>query len=212
MYCHWNWPINRAVETSTFPGIDDHCFITESASNFRLMTKKNIRVIVLSQLQLQADECLWDIGAGCGAVSVEHLLAQASHIVPLKVICKEWHVLKKIVHCLACPTIWICCPHAPEGLISLPAQIKFYWRQQWGATGYFAVLLALISPGGCIVSRRDWRIKGDVISVFNTLNKHNEVVESMQVCVNEAEKLSNQTIYRAKLPVSIFKFTKMIES
>ncbi len=48
-------------------GIDDDKFIHEAG----LITKKEIRVISISMLNLNKDSILWDIGAGSGSVSIE---------------------------------------------------------------------------------------------------------------------------------------------
>ncbi|MDX2271930.1 MAG: precorrin-6Y C5,15-methyltransferase subunit CbiT [Cyanobacteriota bacterium] len=38
------------------------------------LSAREVRVLVLSQLRLQASDCLWDIGAGTGTISVEAAL------------------------------------------------------------------------------------------------------------------------------------------
>lgn len=53
------------------PGIPDSLF--ERLPGIP-MTKREIRLTILSQLQLEADSCLWDIGAGTGTIVVESAL------------------------------------------------------------------------------------------------------------------------------------------
>ncbi|ACB53318.1 precorrin-6y c5,15-methyltransferase [Crocosphaera subtropica ATCC 51142] len=51
-------------------GIEDHYFLSFK-DRPGLMTKQEIRTIILGELELKSQEIIWDIGAGTGAVSVE---------------------------------------------------------------------------------------------------------------------------------------------
>lgn len=51
-------------------GLPDSLFLS-FRDRPRLMTKREVRAIVLSQLSLQPNQIVWDIGAGTGSVSIE---------------------------------------------------------------------------------------------------------------------------------------------
>ncbi|MCY7284662.1 MAG: precorrin-6B methylase, partial [Cyanobacteria bacterium CAN_BIN43] len=53
---------------SVSPGIPDHLF--EELPGIPL-SKREIRLLILSHLRLQPKSLLWDIGAGTGTISVE---------------------------------------------------------------------------------------------------------------------------------------------
>ena len=55
----------------TFPGIPDHLFVTGSKPGFGMISKREVRLSILSLMSPQSGEVAWDIGAGCGSVSVE---------------------------------------------------------------------------------------------------------------------------------------------
>jgi len=55
----------------TFPGIADHLFLTGSRPGFGMISKREVRLSILSCMQPVPGEIAWDIGAGCGSVSVE---------------------------------------------------------------------------------------------------------------------------------------------
>ena len=55
----------------TFPGIADHLFVTGSRPGFGMISKREVRLSLLSCMQPVPGEIAWDIGAGCGSVSVE---------------------------------------------------------------------------------------------------------------------------------------------
>ncbi|TAF57601.1 MAG: precorrin-6Y C5,15-methyltransferase subunit CbiT [Oscillatoriales cyanobacterium] len=61
------------------PGIPDHLF--ERSPGIPI-TQRELRLMILSQLQLQAESRLWDIGAGTGTIAVESaLLCPAGRVV-----------------------------------------------------------------------------------------------------------------------------------
>ena len=51
-------------------GIEDKYFLTFK-DRPGLMTKREIRMIILGELCLQSQQTVWDIGAGTGSVSIE---------------------------------------------------------------------------------------------------------------------------------------------
>ncbi len=59
--------INKNLIKDLKFGYDDETFIHENG----LITKRDIRVVTLSYLELAKDSTLWDIGAGSGSVSIE---------------------------------------------------------------------------------------------------------------------------------------------
>ena len=66
---------HRATRTHrrlpTFPGIADEDFITGSEPGFGMISKREIRLTILALMSPENGEIAWDIGAGCGSVSVE---------------------------------------------------------------------------------------------------------------------------------------------
>lgn len=54
------------------PGLPDEAFITLAGQ----ITKREIRLLSLAELALGADEVLWDIGAGSGAIAIEAAISQ----------------------------------------------------------------------------------------------------------------------------------------
>jgi len=55
----------------SFPGIPDDCFSTGSEPGYGMISKKEVRLTILSLMQPGIGEVAWDIGAGCGSVSIE---------------------------------------------------------------------------------------------------------------------------------------------
>ena len=57
-----------------FPGIEDAHFVTDGESGKGLLTKREVRLNILSLLQPAPQDIAWDIGAGCGGVAIEWAL------------------------------------------------------------------------------------------------------------------------------------------
>jgi len=54
-----------------FPGIPDDRFSTGEEPGKGLLSKREVRLMILSLLAPRSDEIGWDVGAGCGGVAVE---------------------------------------------------------------------------------------------------------------------------------------------
>lgn len=54
-----------------FPGIGDHHFQTGAPPGHGMISKREVRLCILSLMQPGVDQVAWDVGAGCGSVSVE---------------------------------------------------------------------------------------------------------------------------------------------
>lgn len=63
---------SRQLNLATLPqlGLADHLFLSFS-DRPGLMTKREVRLLVLGELSLHAGQTIWDIGAGTGSVSIE---------------------------------------------------------------------------------------------------------------------------------------------
>ena len=55
----------------SFPGIQDEYFFTGTKPGFGMISKREVRLAILSLMEPGNNEIAWDIGAGCGSVSVE---------------------------------------------------------------------------------------------------------------------------------------------
>ncbi len=58
---------NNTLQKIQNVGIKDECFIRDAVP----MTKREVRTIVISYMNLKQNDIVWDIGAGTGSVSVE---------------------------------------------------------------------------------------------------------------------------------------------
>ncbi len=64
--------VDQPLDINSLPmlGLPDQVFASFS-DRPRLMTKREVRILVLGELALQPEQIVWDIGAGTGSVSIE---------------------------------------------------------------------------------------------------------------------------------------------
>lgn len=202
---------NRKQIYPNFPGIDDAEF--SSGESIRLLTKKPVRVVILSMLQVGVGEVVWDIGAGCGGVSVElaywqpkaSIYAVEHHLERLKYLAEnqeKFGVVNNLV---------IENGRAPECLADLPNPDKVFVG---GSDGALTEILTLINQrlnhGGTVVVSAVTENAKSVLNHFadDWLAKGYQV-EAQQVGIATAESLAGQRVFRPQLPVTLYCFKKV---
>jgi precorrin-6Y C5,15-methyltransferase (decarboxylating) len=118
-----------------------------------LVTKSEVRVVVLAKLALLPGQVLWDVGAGCGSVSLEaSLLLPGGQIfaverdparaAQIRVNCEKFGV----------PNLEVVCGQAPECLTGLPhPQRVFVGGGGRHLGGILQEVMARLGPGSKVV-------------------------------------------------------------
>ena len=205
----------------SFPGIPDHHFITDNEAGRGLITKREVRLAILTLLQPSPNDIAWDIGAGCGGVAVEWALWN-----PLGTVHAIEHHPQRF-DCLAqnqqrfgvVDNLTLVQGRAPEVLSALPAANKIFIG---GSDGELPVLLAslwqMLPIGGVIVASAVMETSRCQLIQFagqiedskdkpQTDTQSGEV-ETLQIAVSRGGQLAGQLLYRPSLTVTLFKFTK----
>ncbi|MDQ7017074.1 MAG: precorrin-6y C5,15-methyltransferase (decarboxylating) subunit CbiE [Gammaproteobacteria bacterium] len=195
----------------TFPGIEDRHFVTDGSAGQGLLSKREVRLAVLSLLQPARGERAWDIGAGCGGVAVEwafwnpagELFAIEHHAERLACL-RENRVKFGVV-----ANLKVVVGLAPAVLADLPDPDKVFVG---GSGGALAEILntawARLARGGFLVASAVTEESKQVLLQFG--RKHPEAeLESMQIAVSRRSELAGQTLYRPQLPVTLFKWLKL---
>lgn len=105
-----------------FLGIPDERFITDGEAGRGMLSKREVRLMILSLLSPRANEIGWDMGAGCGGVAVEWALWNSRG----ELYAIECH--EQRLACLAvnrerfgvANNLHMIAGHAPEALATLP--------------------------------------------------------------------------------------------
>lgn len=118
----------KDLELAKLPlfGLPDHLF-----SSFRdrpgLMTKREVRLIVLGELALQPKQVIWDIGAGTGSVSIEIArLCPSSQIYAVEKTAIGVSLIKKNCHVFQVKNIFAIQGKAPQSLDNLPKADRIF--------------------------------------------------------------------------------------
>lgn len=196
-----------------FPGIPDTSYVTDKEDGKGMLTKRDVRLSILSLMQPSNNEVIWDIGAGCGGVSVELAYWNES----TQVIAIEHH--DERFKCLEAnrdkfgvmSNLLTVQSRAPEALADLPDPDKIFIG---GSDGSLPELLALCweklpEQGVLVASAVMEQSKQQLLDFYHQRETaHDSRSETMQVAVSHGQTLAGQLIYRPNLPVTLFKFSK----
>jgi precorrin-6Y C5,15-methyltransferase (decarboxylating) len=196
-----------------FPGIKDEYFETGELGTKGMISKREVRLAILSLLQLKKDDLLWDIGAGCGGVAVELAYWQ-----PKATVYAIEHNQQRF-DCLlqnrekfgVVSNLKPIFGRAPEQLITLPSPTKIFIG---GSDGELPLLLAslwqaLPEGGQIVVSAVMESTKSELFAFYAQRADCADCrSETLQVAVNKGAMLARQLIYRPALPVNLFSFIK----
>jgi precorrin-6Y C5,15-methyltransferase (decarboxylating) len=191
-----------------FPGIPDEGFMTDGETGRGMLSKREVRLMILSLLSPRADEIGWDVGAGCGSVAVEWARWNP-HGAVYAVECHEQRLA-----CLAANrerlgvinNLHIIPGLAPEALVTLPPPNAVFIG---GSKGQLLTMLENVwerlLPGGRLVasavtedSRMDlYRFAGDRPASYWT-----------ELSIAREDRLGGQRLLRPYLPVLLMQLVK----
>ena len=203
--------IGKPSYLPSFPGIADANFITDAEAGKGLITKREVRLSILSLLQPAPKDVAWDIGAGCGGVAVEWALWN-----PLgQVYAIEHHAAR--IDCLqqnqrcfgVVDNLNVVAGRAPEVLKGLPPANKIFIG---GSDGELPKLLEILweklPEDGVIVASAVMESSRTCLIQFADVVQAKGEVETLQVAISRGGEIAGQLLYRPALPVTLFKFTK----
>lgn len=187
-------------------GIPDSEFIRGDVP----MTKEEIRIISLSKLQLTVGDCLLDVGAGTGSVSIEIArLLPESTVYAVEQKAKALELIQQNALKFETPNIKIIEGIVPDALENLSGVNKIF----------------IGGSGGNLKEIIDWvenncqsgaRLVINAVSL-NTLVDARQLLDSpafsapeiIQVSINRIEKLGNAEMFRPQSPIFIISTTRL---
>jgi len=199
-----------------FPGIPDAHYITGAQPGKGMITKREVRLVILSMMQPTNNDVIWDVGAGCGGVAIE--LAYWNERVTVYAI--EQHAKRREYISAnrerfgVGDNLHVIAARAPAALNGLPAPTKIFIG---GSDGELDTLLTyawqrLPDQGVLVVSAVTASSKAQ-LSVFaqHMAVEQQADIESTTVAITRGSIASGQAsgfVYQTKKPVEIFKLTK----
>jgi precorrin-6Y C5,15-methyltransferase (decarboxylating) len=190
-----------------FPGIPDERFSTGAEPGKGLLSKREVRLTILSLLAPRASEMGWDVGAGCGGVSVEwarwnpHGEVHAVECHPERLehlaINRERFGVVSNLHIVP--------GRAPEALADLPnPHAVFIGGSSGSLPGMLDIVWERLPPGGRLVASavtEDSRVE---LHLFAS----DRAAEWTELSIARSEQLAGQRVMRPYLPVLLMKMEK----
>ncbi len=122
-------------------GYDDSFYAMRKPEN-GLITRKDIRAVVLSKMHLKQNSIVWDIGAGSGSVGLEAAqLCQQGHVYAIEKNCDDLPLIEKNRQKMGLVNYSIFCGKAPEKIDDWPVPNAVFIG---GSSGNLAELLKII--------------------------------------------------------------------
>ncbi len=196
-----------------FPGIEDTYFVTDGESGKGLLTKREVRLNILSLLQAAPQETAWDIGAGCGGVSIEWALWNPSGQVHAiehhaqRIICLEANQDRFGVNA----NLQITRGRAPACLAQLPNPDKVFIGGSGGElNAILQVAWQRLKPGGRLVASA---VTEPSKATLRQFSQHIEQAPTnyLQVSISRHDTIVGQDLLRPALPVTLMCWHKALE-
>ncbi|MEW6493133.1 MAG: precorrin-6y C5,15-methyltransferase (decarboxylating) subunit CbiE [Cyanobacteriota bacterium] len=147
-------PDDQPLDLDSLPllGLPDETFVSFS-DRPGLMTKREVRQLILGELALQPKLTIWDIGAGTGSVSIEIArLSGTSHVYAIEKTAIGNTLIAQNCHRLQVKNVTSIHGSAPEILLRLPSPHRVFIG---GSGGHLNAILDTcnlrLAPGGIIV-------------------------------------------------------------
>ena len=196
-----------------FPGFNDELFITGKEAGKGLITKREVRLAVLSLLQPSRGDVAWDVGAGCGGIAVEWAYwNKAGQVHAIEHNDQRFDCLQQNTQRFGVVDNLIAIQgRAPAVLDSLPQANKIFIG---GSDGEMSELLTfcwmqLPVNGVLVVSAVMENTKQQLLTFRDELLMvGSATIETSQIAISRGEELAGQLVYRPNLPVTLFRFQK----
>ena len=190
-----------------FPGIPDERFSTGAEPGKGLLSKREVRLTILSLLAPRADETGWDVGAGCGGVSVEwarwNPLGEVHAIEAHPERLEHLGINRERFGVVA--NLHIVPGRAPEALADLPdPHAAFIGGSSGSLREMLDAVWARLQPGG--------RLIASAVTEDSRVDLHTFVgdraAEWTELSIARGERLAGQRVMRPYLPVLLMKLEK----
>lgn len=190
-----------------FPGIPDERFSTGAEPGKGLLSKREVRLSILSLLAPRAGEIGWDVGAGCGGVSVEwarwnpygEVHAVECHPERLK------HLDLNRERFGVVTNLHIVAGRAPGALADLPDPHAVFIG---GSSGSLREMLDTVWTR----LQRGGRLVASAVTEDSRAELHafvgDQPAEWTELSIARAERLAGQRVMRPYLPVLLMKLEK----
>ncbi|MCR9175893.1 MAG: precorrin-6y C5,15-methyltransferase (decarboxylating) subunit CbiE [Alphaproteobacteria bacterium] len=189
---------------ATVGGLPDDAFRHDGQ-----MTKRETRAVTLSALSPFPGGLLWDVGAGCGSVSVEWMRADPlNRAVAIEPKAARRAMIAENAETLGVPGLEIVDGTAPDALDGLPEPDSIFVGGGASSDGVIDACWSALKPGGHLVANCV-TLEGEteLLRRFETLGG-----ELIRLAVSRAEPVGPYHGWRSLMPVTQWRIRKPMES
>ncbi|MBD2598241.1 precorrin-6y C5,15-methyltransferase (decarboxylating) subunit CbiE [Nostoc spongiaeforme FACHB-130] len=176
------------------PGLPDHAFHHDGQ-----LTKREVRAITLSTLAPLPGELLWDVGAGCGSISIEWMRTHPRcRAIAIEQNSSRLQYIADNAAALGTPHLEIIAGKSPPALQNLPTPDAIFIGGGVTAARLFDICWSALPPGG--------RLVANVVTIEGeqTLFQWYEKVGGSftRIAIQRAEPIGKFLGWRAMAPVT----------
>lgn len=185
---------------ATIPGLPDDIFISDGQ-----LTKREVRAITLARLAPYPGALLWDVGAGCGSVSIEWMrAARDARAIAFEREGERLQMIAVNADRLGVPGIRIENGEAPDSLVGMPTPDAIFLG---GGVADETLLHACWTA-----LRRGGRLVANAVTVAaeqSLLARHERLGgELCRIEISHLEHIGTQEAFRPRLPITQWSVTK----
>ena len=183
-----------------FAGLPDDAFEHDGQ-----LTKREVRAATLAALAPLPGETLWDVGAGCGSISIEWLRAGTSRsAIAIERVPARAAAIARNASSLGVPGLRIITGTAPDALEGLPIPDAIFAGGGIGESDLLSVLWRKLRFGGRLVANVV-TAEGEV-QVLDWHRSHGGALT--RIAVSRAEPIGRRHLWRSLAPVTQLAVTK----
>jgi precorrin-6B C5,15-methyltransferase / cobalt-precorrin-6B C5,C15-methyltransferase len=133
---------------SRLAGLPDEVYLHDGQ-----LTKQDVRAITLAALNPLPGQLLWDVGAGCGSISIEWLRSdRRCRAIAIEQNPSRTEYLRQNAATLGTPNLQIVAGSAPEALAALPPPDAVFIGGGFTTPQLFETCWQALKPGGMFVT------------------------------------------------------------
>ncbi|WP_019500162.1 precorrin-6y C5,15-methyltransferase (decarboxylating) subunit CbiE [Pseudanabaena sp. PCC 6802] len=180
-------PVSAHLPTIGIPDAEFHCFSDLPG----LITKKEVRVLSISELSLLPGQVIWDIGAGTGSVAIEMArLSPSSQIFAIEKNAAGVTLIRQNCDRFGVSNVQVIAGSAPEALMDLPPPDRIFMG---GSSGKLIEILAIccdrLRADGVLVA--NFASPEHLYTAMQWLKQHDCEVQLLQVNLARSVPIGN---------------------
>ncbi|MEP7452193.1 precorrin-6y C5,15-methyltransferase (decarboxylating) subunit CbiE [Phyllobacterium sp. SB3] len=165
------------------------------------LTKRDIRAVTLAHLAPLPGELLWDVGAGCGSISIEWMRSHPTcRALAIETNVKRQALILRNSKTLGVPDLELVCGEAPAVLAKLNSPDAVFIGGGVTDAGVLEACWLGLKPGGRLVANAV-TIQSEM-ALVNWRKVHGG--ELVKLSVSHAQPLGGFDSWRSSLPVTIY--------